>query len=119
MNMKSGLARRGFLRRAGLGSAGALALGSLASVLAAPTASAGTRRARSLRQNAHLAFLEMGQASPSICTGVSVCEPCSDCCSGGPCGPAGVSYCFSCQGTCGNGTICIDHPPVTFTNCCH
>jgi hypothetical protein len=119
MKVKAGLARRGFLRRIGLGSAGALAVGSLADVLAAPAATAGTKRARSLRQTAHLAFFEMGQASPSICSGQSECRPCRDCCPEGRCGPSGVSYCFVCRGTCGNGTICIDHPPLTFTTCCH
>jgi hypothetical protein len=118
-HVEPGLGRRSFLRRASLGSVGALAVASVAGVLAAPAASAGTKKARTLRQNAHLTFVEKGQASPKICTGESECHPCSGCCLNGPCKPTGVGFCFFCRGSCGNGTICIDHPPVAFSNCCH
>lgn len=118
-HVKPGLGRRSFLRRAGLGSVGALAVASMAEVLAAPAASAGTKKAKLLRQNAHMTFVEKGQASPRVCTGESECYPCSGCCPNGPCKPTGVGYCFFCRGSCGSGTICIDHPPQQFSNCCH
>ncbi len=117
-DVEPGLGRRGFLRRAGLSGVGVFAVASMAEVLVAPTASAGTAKARVLRQNAHMRFLPLGQANPNVCTGESVCTPCSGCC-GSPCKPTGVAFCFSCSGTCGSGHICIDHPPQKFDNCCH
>jgi len=110
--------RRSFLRKASLGGVGALALAGFADVLAAPAANASSTKARALRQNAHLTFIEKGRAIPKICTGESTCYPCSGCC-GAPCTPKGIGYCFYCAGTCGQGVFCIDHPPQKFSNCCH
>ena len=107
--------RRSFLRKAGLGSVGALALGGLGDILASPAASASQRQ----RQGHNFQVLDKKHASPRICTGESTCHPCSGCCPGGPCTPKGVGYCFYCSGSCGQGVLCIDHPPVAFTNCCH
>jgi hypothetical protein len=105
--------RRSFLRKAGLGSVGVLVIGGLGDVLTSPAASASQRQARTIKAQ------DKRHTKPGLCTGESVCHPCSGCCPGGPCKPSGVAYCFYCSGSCGQGVLCIDHPPEEFTNCCH
>lgn len=110
--------RRSFLRRAGLGSVGALALAGLGDVLVTPAANASQQRARA-RAAGRLTIMHKSSTSRN-CIAISTCHPCSGCCPGGPCKPSGVAYCFYCTATpCGGaGVFCIDHRPVTFTECC-